>query len=183
MYDSSSSVLLMLVVLNCERCLFLFILGVVVILLHLLLLLLVVAILGLFVALALLLQVLIESLVAILLTVIHAEIISAPNALLRHGSHLSFSVLSLFGLLAGLQSVSLHTSIHLWEQETQYAFAILPLQIIQVDLVRESLCRILRNSIRRGWLPAAHAIVRPLIGGAHLWHRRWICHLSLLLFL
>jgi len=62
-----------LVVLNGERRFFLFVLGVV-ILLHLLLLA-IFTILGFFVALALLLEVLIERLVAVLLAVIHSEII------------------------------------------------------------------------------------------------------------
>ena len=143
-------------------------------------------VLGLLVALALLLQVLVESAIAVALPVLlahhaHAVVGHLPvYALLRESAHLVFATLRLLVLLTRLQCVSLNARIHLREQQAEHALTVLPLKVVQVDLVRERLGRVLRRLARRA---TGHIDGLPVGRSAHRRETCWVRHLLLLLLL
>ena len=145
-----------------------------------------VAELGLLVALALLLQVLVESLIAVLLAVGPQLVLVWQAGLVMLGKrpHVFFPCLRLTHRLAGLERVRLHAGVHLGEQKAEDALAVLPLKVVQVHFVREGLGRItgLLWHVRR--LSASNRGTPRAKPGSigHLGHGR-VCHLPLLLLL
>ena len=63
----------------------------------------------------------------------------ARHLLLRHSLHILLPILGVICGLAGLKRVGLHTSVHLREEEAEDALSVLPLEVVQVNLVRECL--------------------------------------------
>ena len=59
------------------------------------------------------------------------------HAFVRDCLHVSLALLHLLQILSRLHSVRRHSCIHLGEEEAKDALSVFPLQVIQIDLVRE----------------------------------------------
>ena len=57
------------------------------------------------------------------------------HALFRHHAHCFFALSRKFCILARSQSLGRHSSIHLWEQETEDSLPVFPFQVVQVHLI------------------------------------------------
>ena len=116
--------------------------------------------LGLFITSALLAHVLLKGHLPVLVPVALVSATVPIDIVVREHTHGSvctaFSISSLLDGLPGGKGISLHTCVHLREEQTKDALTILPLEIVQVNLVTEGLgsdaCRVVsRLAMLTAW--------------------------------